>query len=52
MQTLPNTMKAAILTQLQAPLTIAEIALPETLAVGQVLVKIHYSGICGFTTGA
>ena len=51
MQTLPNTMKAAILTQLQSPLTIAEIELPKTLAVGQVLVKIHYSGICGSQLG-
>lgn len=44
-------MKAAILTQQNAPLTIAEIELPETLAVGQVLVKIHYSGICGSQLG-
>ena len=40
-------MKAAILVDLNAPLEIAEIALPKTLGAGQVLVKIHYSGICG-----
>jgi S-(hydroxymethyl)glutathione dehydrogenase/alcohol dehydrogenase len=44
-------MKAAILTALNAPLVIAEIALPETLAVGQVLVKVHFSGICGSQIG-
>lgn len=44
-------MKAAILTQLQAPLVVAEIELPQTLDVGQVLVKIHYSGICGSQLG-
>lgn len=48
---LPKTMKAAILTQLNQPLTVAEIDLPETLAIGQVLVKIHYSGICGSQLG-
>ncbi|MBV9576461.1 MAG: zinc-binding dehydrogenase [Gammaproteobacteria bacterium] len=44
-------MKAAILTELKKPLTIAEVDLPETLAVGQVLVKIHFSGICGSQLG-
>lgn len=51
MQALPKKMKAAILTELKKPLTIAEIDMPETLAVGQVLVKIHYSGICGSQIG-
>ncbi len=51
MQSLPKKMKAAILTELKKPLTIAEIDMPETLAVGQVLVKIHYSGICGSQLG-
>lgn len=51
MTTMPRTMKAAILTELKAPLVIAEVGLPETLAVGQVLVKIHYSGICGSQLG-
>lgn len=36
---------AAILTHLEKPLTIDEIDIPE-LKPGQVLVKIHYSGIC------
>ncbi|MBP6917381.1 MAG: zinc-binding dehydrogenase [Legionellaceae bacterium] len=44
-------MKAAILTELKSPLIIDEIKLPQTLAVGQVLVKIHYSGICGSQLG-
>lgn len=51
MQDLPKTMKAAILTELRKPLVIAEVELPTTLAVGQVLVKIHYSGICGSQLG-
>jgi S-(hydroxymethyl)glutathione dehydrogenase/alcohol dehydrogenase len=51
MSALPKTMKAAILTQLQSPLEIAEIGLPQELAVGQVLVKIHFSGICGSQLG-
>lgn len=51
MQSIPKKMKAAILTELKKPLTIAEIDLPETLAVGQVLVKVHYSGICGSQLG-
>jgi Zn-dependent alcohol dehydrogenase len=49
--TLPKTTKAAILTELKAPLVITEIELPPTLAAGQVLVKIHYSGICGSQIG-
>ena len=47
MSTFPKTMKAAVLTELRAPLQIVEVTLPEVLAVGQVLVKIHFSGICG-----
>src|ERR1044071_6634080 len=39
--------KAAILTELHKPLTVAQIALPDQLSFGQVLVKIFYSGICG-----
>lgn len=48
---LPRTMKAAILVELGRPLEIAEVALPGTLAPGQVLVKVHYSGICGSQLG-
>ncbi len=44
-------MKAAVLTELKTPLVIAELQMPETLAVGQVLVKIHFSGICGSQLG-
>jgi len=49
--TLPKTMKAAILTELRAPLVVTEIELPQKLEVGQVLVKVHYSGICGSQLG-
>jgi len=42
-----NKMKAAILAESHKPLVVAEIDLPSELAAGQVLVKIHYSGICG-----
>jgi S-(hydroxymethyl)glutathione dehydrogenase/alcohol dehydrogenase len=51
MQFIPQTMKAAILTELQKPLVVAEVTLPKSLAIGQVLVKIHYSGICGSQLG-
>jgi S-(hydroxymethyl)glutathione dehydrogenase/alcohol dehydrogenase len=40
-------MLAAILTQTNEPLEIAELTLPDRLAFGQVHVRIHYSGICG-----
>lgn len=39
--------RAAILTESRKPLIVDEIALPETLGVGQVLVKVLYSTICG-----
>src|ERR1700733_8725322 len=42
-----KTAKAAILAQSGEPLVVDEIALPETLGVGQVLVKVLYSTICG-----
>jgi len=44
-------MKAAILVEQRKPLIVDEIELPQTLEVGQVLVKIHYSGICGSQLG-
>jgi len=47
----PKSMRAAILVELKKPLVIAEVDLPETLDVGQVLVKVHYSGICGSQLG-
>ncbi|RJR34095.1 MAG: dehydrogenase [Deltaproteobacteria bacterium] len=39
--------KAAVLVESKQPLVVTEIDLPRELAVGQVLVKVHYSGICG-----
>lgn len=39
--------KAAILAQSREPLIVDEIELPETLDVGQVLVKVLYTTICG-----
>ncbi len=40
-------MKAAILVEINQPLVVADVELPRGLAFGQVLVQIHYSGICG-----
>ena len=39
--------KAGILVESHKPLVVAEIDLPAELAAGQVLVKVHFSGICG-----
>jgi len=47
----PVTTRAAILVEQNKDLTVAEIALPQTLEVGQVLVKLRYSGICGSQLG-
>lgn len=43
----PSKIKAAVLVANHAPLELAELDLPAELSFGQVLVKIHYSGICG-----
>ncbi|NCY26667.1 MAG: dehydrogenase, partial [Alphaproteobacteria bacterium] len=51
MSHLPRTTLAAILVEQKKPLEIAEITLPETLDVGQVLVEFAYSGICGSQLG-
>jgi S-(hydroxymethyl)glutathione dehydrogenase/alcohol dehydrogenase len=40
-------MNAAILVEQHKPLVVADIDIPEQLSFGQVLVKVHYSGICG-----
>jgi len=40
-------MKAAILVEQNAPLVVADVTIPEQLDFGQVLVKVHYSGVCG-----
>jgi S-(hydroxymethyl)glutathione dehydrogenase / alcohol dehydrogenase len=42
-----KTTQAAILAQSRRPLIVDEIELPEALGVGQVLVKILYTSICG-----
>jgi|TARA_B100001971_G_C18256890_1_gene582925 S-(hydroxymethyl)glutathione dehydrogenase/alcohol dehydrogenase len=39
--------RAAILVESKKPLVVDEIELPEQLQFGQVLLKVHYSGICG-----
>lgn len=44
-------MKAAILVELNKPLVVDKVRLPEELNVGQVLVKVHFSGICGSQIG-
>ena len=48
---MPKTMKAAILVEQHQPLVIDQVELPKILDVGQVLIKIHYSGICGSQLG-
>jgi S-(hydroxymethyl)glutathione dehydrogenase / alcohol dehydrogenase len=40
-------MKAAILVEQNKPLEVVDVELPEELTYGQVLVDVHYSGICG-----
>jgi len=40
-------LKAAILTESRKPLVVADVDLPNSLEFGQVLVDVHYSGICG-----
>src|SRR5262245_29250707 len=42
-----KTSKAAILAQSRAPLAIDEVELPESLGVGQALVRVLYTSICG-----
>jgi S-(hydroxymethyl)glutathione dehydrogenase/alcohol dehydrogenase len=44
-------MKAAILAALNAPLVVDDISFPPVLAIGQVLVKVYASGICGKQLG-
>lgn len=46
-----RTMQAAILVAQNRPLVVDEVLLPDSLNVGQVLVQIHYSGICGAQLG-
>lgn len=49
--TQPTTTRAAILNELRAPLIVDEVELPRELRAGQVLVRVHYSGICGSQLG-
>lgn len=44
-------MLAAILVELRKPLAVEEVQLPGACAVGQVLVRLQYSGICGSQFG-
>lgn len=48
---IPRTMQAAVLVEQHTPLEIHDIELPSELGIGQVLVKVHYSGICGSQLG-
>lgn len=51
MSSLPGTTLAAILVEQNRPLEVAEITLPGSLDIGQVLVEFFYSGICGSQIG-
>ena len=48
---LPRTTLAAVLVEQKKPLLITEIGLPNELGIGQVLVELAYSGICGSQLG-
>jgi len=48
---LPKKTQAAVLVTQNSPLQIIEIDLPSKLEIGQVLVKLSYSGICGSQLG-
>lgn len=48
---LPKSMKAAILVEQNKPLVIDQVELPQKLEVGQILIKVFYSGICGSQLG-
>lgn len=48
---IPSSMQAAILVNLNDDLLVTEINLPKKLDFGQVLVDVHYSGICGSQIG-
>lgn len=48
---IPRTMRAAVLVAQREPLVVDEVELPHSLEVGQVLVKVHASGICGSQLG-
>jgi S-(hydroxymethyl)glutathione dehydrogenase/alcohol dehydrogenase len=48
---MPETTRAAILVESHAPLVVDTIELPETLAYGQVRVRVHMASICGSQLG-
>ncbi len=48
---IPNTMKAAILVKQDSDLIVDQVELPRILNIGQVLVKLNVSGICGSQLG-
>src|ERR1035438_7432569 len=48
---IPRAMQAAILVEQHKPLVVDQIELPQAFEVGQVLVKIHCSGVCGSQLG-
>lgn len=48
---LPSSMLAAILVEQKKPLIVDRVELPTALDVGQVLIKIAFSGICGSQLG-
>src|SRR5437764_7918721 len=48
---IPKALRAAILVWRRKELVVDEVELPKTLGAGQVLVKVHCSGICGSQLG-
>lgn len=50
-QVLPLRFKAAVLEELNQPFKIRELELPKHLSVGQVIVRIKFSGVCGAQLG-
>ena len=51
MFSLPKTTDAAILVAQKKPLDIKQVKLPQSLDIGQVLVELYFSGICGSQLG-
>lgn len=51
MSSWPRSTVAAVLSALRSPLIVDEIELPQTCEVGQVLVRLRFSGICGSQLG-
>ena len=47
----PRSMQAVVLVRQKRPLELRDVELPPALEVGQVLVKVRYSGICGSQLG-